>query len=173
MRTPIHRLAAVLVALAAAVALTVAVVAQCSGPASADDADPPAWGPTYGGVLYCGYQFTPLECAGHPGIPMLMPTVAPPQNTLLWALYLHEVMYHGYYWSPRRYDTVLVRYHVGGTRQAFVSSGRSFNSRNASYERTYTRTTSRTVTTRSGGGTTQRRTTTTTQQRSTTTRSRR
>lgn len=97
--------------LAAAAGLVAAVlIAGCGS--QQPTYSPTDWGPTYGGVLYCGYVVSPLECTGHPGVPVLMPLTAPGGyhdgmsnlTDISTALFLWHLTYHDWYASPAYYN---------------------------------------------------------------------
>lgn len=112
-----RRLAVTLVLGLAAVLVTVFTVTLIARAVSGDHnrsaavATPAVYGPTVGGQLYCGYRFIPDECFGNPGIPMLLPTVAPIYDASDYAVqletYRHYLRYERAYdgsWGYDRYE---------------------------------------------------------------------
>lgn len=120
----------------AALAVAGMLAAGCGGSDDYAGSDaivptPAAFGPTYGGSLYCGYLYSPLECLGHPGIPVPFPG-AGGGTALQTALWLHLLSNDRYYHSGYYYKTVIVTHHVNvpGGRDRFVRSSREFTTRN-------------------------------------------
>lgn len=127
-----------LLAALTATAITVPAAACGSHPAQAAVYEPAAWGPTYAGQVYCGYEYTPLECVGHPGVPMQFPTAQPVAGTLAGALWTHLLTYPSYYHSPYYYDHYLAPRHVTVVnRTTFISAGKTFDSRYKTAEAKY------------------------------------
>lgn len=136
MTTTIRRLALPLVAALALLAPT----AACGTGHDNDVYEPAAWGPTVGGQTYCGYVYTPLECAGHPGVPMQLPQARPDAGDLLaTALWIHLLTYPSYYHSGFYYDRYIAHSHttVVVNRTTYVNQGRTFDRTYTGQERTY------------------------------------
>lgn len=135
---------AVVVASAALAAGAGAATTACSSPQPVTAADvsydPAVWGPTYQGQTYCGWELTPAECIGRPGIPMQFPTAQPPLvGSLAWAMWTDYLTYPTYYHSDRYYNTIIVgRAHYTKVNiNVFHAQTKTFDTRYATAESKY------------------------------------
>jgi hypothetical protein len=127
---------------AAITALTLAAPLAACGNSGNDVYEPAAWGPSYAGQTYCAYTYSPLECAGHPGIPAQMPVARPMVSDLLaTALWVHLLTYPTFYHSGYYYDRYVTRSHVTiVNRTTYINQGRTFDKTNAAGEAHYDKT---------------------------------
>jgi hypothetical protein len=120
------------------VPVALAMLTACGS--SDDNYQPTAWGPTISGQVYCAYMVSPAECAGRPGIPMLMPATQPVgyytgSSDLYAQLFLWHLMYHSWYASPGYYNRyVPTQYRTTYVTKYVTTFDRSYSSQEKSSE---------------------------------------